>query len=209
MKKLLAAVAGTALICSATLAQAITLSINPVSQTVTAGTSTSAALVISGLGDGAAPSLGVFDIDLTFDPSILSFSGATFGDPVLGDQLDLFALGSITSVTSGVGTVNLFELSLDSVSDLDSLQAGSFTLAVLSFDAIGGGISGLGISINALGDSLGDPLGAETQAGSITVQAPIPEPSSLLLMIPGLFVLMGYTKARKRHINGQRIAYVA
>jgi len=103
--------------------QAITLSFNPSSQ-FTRASSVDVALVISGLASGAPPSLSTFDVDISFNPDILAFASATFGDPVLGDQLDLFSLGSLTSATAGVGTANLFELSFDSQTDLDGYRQG-------------------------------------------------------------------------------------
>ena len=147
MKNRLIAAIGTALaLCVALPASATTINFSPSSQSVNVGTTTTVDLVISGLGGGAAPSLGTFDLDIGFDSSILSFSSATFGN-----QLDLFGLGDINSVTPGVGTINLFELSLESAADLDSLQAGAFTLATLSFTALSNGSSPLSISVNALG----------------------------------------------------------
>jgi len=177
--------------------QAITLSFNPSSQ-FTRASSVDVALVISGLASGAPPSLSTFDVDISFNPDILAFASATFGDPVLGDQLDLFSLGSLTSATAGVGTANLFELSFDSQTDLDALQAGNFTLATLTFNTKGKGFSPLEISVNALGDSLGNSLTAGVRSGVIAV----PEPSSLLLSGLGLVGLIGCIYRRKEPITG-------
>lgn len=185
MKNRLITAFGIALaICVALPASAITIEFNPSSQSVNVGSTTTVDLIISGLGDGAAPSLGTFDLDIDFDSSILAFNSATFGN-----QLDLFGLGDINAVTSGVGIINLFELSFESAADLDSLQAGAFTLATLSFTALNDGSSTLGISVNALGDSIGDPLQAELIAGNISSISGIntvPEPSSLLLVGIGM-----------------------
>ena len=124
------------------------------------------------------------DLDVTFDDSILSFLGFTFGDPILGDQLDLSGLGSLTDVAPGAGTVNLFELSFDPPADLDSLQAGSFTLGTLAFLAISSGLSDLGLSVNALGDASGNPLTMGVQSGRVVVNAAfVPEPAVLLLLL--------------------------
>jgi hypothetical protein len=175
----------------ATPAQAIVIGFDPSSQTVAPGASVDVELTVSGLGDFAPDSLSVFDLDVSFDPAVLSFSAVAFGDPVLGDQLDLFGFGSFTDVVSGVGVVNLLELSFDLPGDLDTLQAGSFTLATLTFDALAVGTSALSVAINALGDSFGDPLDATLAGGSVTVNAAVamPEPGTLWLLAIGLLGL--------------------
>src|SRR5690348_10021540 len=60
-------------------ADSVNLSIKPATQTVIRGSSVSVGLEISGLGNGTA--LGVFDLNIGFDSTLLSFSGAVFGDP--------------------------------------------------------------------------------------------------------------------------------
>jgi hypothetical protein len=198
MKTKLFAAIGTAFALWTTLpASAITIGFNPSSQSVSVGSTTTVDLIISGLGDGVAPSLGTFDLDIGFDPSILDFSGATFGN-----QLDLFGLGDINAVTPGVGTVNLFELSLESATDLDSLQLGDFTLATLSFTALSGGSSPLSISVNALGDSDGDPLQADLVAGNITSVGAVPEPASLPLIGIGMFGMIALAMWRGKQTAG-------
>jgi hypothetical protein len=185
------------LLCSGSLAAARTLIIVPSDQTVSAGATVDVGVAISGLGSGTPPSLSVFDLDVTFDNSILSFQGFTFGDPMLGDQLDHFGLGSLTSVTSGAGTVNLFQLSFDLPADLDALQAGDFTLGTLAFLAVSSGVSNLGVSVNALGNASGDPLTMDVLGGRVVVDAaPVPEPAALLLLLAAGVVRRAVIRAR-------------
>lgn len=197
MKKTIYSVIGSMflLLVSGT-SQAITVSFDPTAQTVATGSSFSVKLGISGLGNGAAPSLGTFDLDIGYNSSLLSFTSVSFGDPVLGDQLDLFSLGSFTSSSNTTpGTVNVFELSFDSVADLNTLQAANFTLATFTFSALSGGISPLSISINALGDANGDPLVATTASGSVTVTA-VPLPAAAWLFGSGLLGLIGMARRK-------------
>ncbi|UCG31918.1 MAG: hypothetical protein JSU68_09655 [Phycisphaerales bacterium] len=188
--KLLAAIVAPAICCWPAATQAdISIIIVPASQQVGLGESVTVDLIISGLTDYGAPSLGVFDLDLAFDPSILSLDSVVFGDPLLGDQLDLSGFGSITMFDdSAPGVLNLFELSLDPAAILDTLQAGSFNLLSLTFNPLGIGASLLGLSLNALGDSLGSPLAATLGGASIAV---VPAPAAVALGAAGLLCLLG------------------
>lgn len=170
---------------------ALSISLTPTTQTVDVGQTLQFDLVVSGLGAGVASSLGTYDVDIGFDPGILGFTSAVFGDPILGNQLDLFGFGSLNAITAGVGTVNLFELSFDDPADLNSLQAENFTLATLSFTALTAGTSSLSINVNTIGDALGDPLTADVVDARATVNQtnPIPEPNGLALAIAGLLAL--------------------
>jgi hypothetical protein len=179
-------------------AQAIQLSISPISQDVPVGSLVSAQIVISELGSGAGPSLGAFDIDIGFNPSVLSFATVTFGDQTLGNQLDLFGLGSITSGTPSAGSVNLFQLSLDSAADLDALQAPSFALGTIQFSANGLGTSTLTIHPNSLSDSTGNVLTATVLDGAISVHA-VPEPANVTLLVAGL-AMMVVVSIRRRSV---------
>ena len=169
----------------------IILSFDPVAQDVTLGSPVDVALKISGLGSATPPSLSTFDLNISFDPGLLSFTSAAFGDPKLGDQLDVHGLGGnlISSGISSPGVLNVFELSLDSLGDLDTLQAASFTLATLTFNTVGIGSSALGITINSLGDANGAALASVTQNGSVTVSA-VPLPAAWLLFASGMLVLV-------------------
>jgi len=159
-----------------------------VTQDVPLGSPATVDLVISGLGNYTSPSLGVFDLDILYDPTILSFSSYTLG-PYLGEAWDL-SWGEVMP-----GDVNLAELSLLLPDELNSLQPSSFTLASLTFDTLSLGTSNLELSIYALGDEWGDPFPLiATESGNVNVTS-VPEPATLtyLLIASGLAGI-GYAK---------------
>lgn len=168
------------LLCSLP-ALAVTIGLVPGSQTVGVGLPASVDVVVSGFGVGLGPSLGAFDLDVSYDDSILAATGVTFG-PFLGDPgLGEAILGFDVSVP---GLVDFFEVSLLLPFELDVLQPGSFPLATISFDTVGVGASSLSFSEAVLGDAFGQPLDVTSaQPGSIRV---VPEPASWNLLLAGL-----------------------
>jgi hypothetical protein len=184
-------------------AQALMIQIVPSSPTITVGATFNLDLVISGLGNQASPSLSTFDIDVMFDSAILAIETTdSDGDSVIDSvtldpsgQLDLSGLGVnfVFADLVSPGTLNLSELSFNSPADLDSLQAGQFTLASMTFQANTVGVSTVSLAVNSLGDALGDSLEPALQplpTAVITVQnetTTIPEPSSGLLILAGLW----------------------
>lgn len=162
-----------------TPARAISLSFGSAAQVVTVGEAVEAAVRISGLGNGMAPSLSAFDVEVNFDPAILVLSDISYGDLLLGDQLDLSGSGSIIATTFGFGFVGFSEISLDAPDILDTFQFDEFTLATATFIAVGNGTSLLSFTVNALGDANGDPLEAEANSGSVAV---VPEPGTAFLV---------------------------
>jgi len=174
-------------------ASAITLEVIPSSSIVNTGGSLTADIKISGLGDGFAPSLSTYDIDLTFDADLFTFNSASFGDPVLGNQLDLFGFGTISGdFLADPNTVNLFELSFDSPFDLDDLQAPAFILVSVVFDVNQKtGLGSFDLSINALGDSLALPLAATTIGAEVQV---VPVPAAIWLFGSALMGLIGLSR---------------
>jgi hypothetical protein len=180
--------------------QAITIGLSPVNTSSNVGSSVNVSLFISGLGAGSAPSIGEYDIDVNFDPLILAFSSVSFGDPILGDQLDIFGLGSFTQATLGVGSINLFQLSFDTEQDLNDFQSPEFTLATLTFDLLGEGTSALGLSLWSLASASGEGLVANLVNGSVNSTAPVPEPTSMLLFGTGL-TCFALCKKIKKHLK--------
>lgn len=138
-----------------------------------------AVVSISGLGDFTAPSLGNYDLILTYEPTVLQFDSVAYGDAVLGNMLDLTGFGTLQFDMDMFGSVNVFEISLDDIVTLETLQPGAFSLFTVSFNPVGQGYSPLVLSVNSIGDALGDPLTPAIQSATVTV---VPEPSSFLLV---------------------------
>jgi hypothetical protein len=166
--------AGMMWVLSSSVCNAITITMG--TYNVGLGDTVNQAIIISGLGDNTAPSVGAFDINVSYNADFLQYSGVTFGN-----GLDVLAFGSLQDVFSSSGLVNLIEVSLDTVADLDSLQSYSFTLATLLFDPLQNGRSELGVS-GIISDAAGFGLQVDFQAGSVTV----PEPSTMFFMAMGL-----------------------
>lgn len=145
---------------------------------------------VSGLDDNAAPSLGVYDLNLGFDATLFSLNAVHWGDSVLGNQLDLAGFGSLQESTVNGSWLNLFELSFDSVADLDLLQAGDFTLfsVLLTAQAIGEG--NFSLWINSIGDASGNELSIDEPNGLAVIVGgvEVPEPSGFLLLLGALAI---------------------
>jgi hypothetical protein len=166
---------------------AASLAIQPVSQDVTLGSEAVVKVKISGLGSATPPSLGAFDFDVGFNPSILSLAGISFGDPALGDQLaPQFAPITGFTVDAAHGLVDQFEVSLELPRTLDALQPGSFVLTTLWFNTLESGVSSLDISNVMLGDSQGNRLAADSiEKGSVNVLigSAVPDSGSSALLL--------------------------
>jgi hypothetical protein len=170
----LAFVAAAALIITPPAAKAVTISVDPVAQTIGVGGTAVVNLTIAGLGTLAAPSLGGWWLQLTYDPAIV---GVTFGDVAFGTDLPL----SNTDVVIGGTVVELFELSFEDTAVLNSLQPDSFTLATLSFTGLTVGTSALTLELLDLTNAEGASFAGTPANGSITVQAAsVPEGSAVL-----------------------------
>jgi len=187
MQKVLLSLASLYLLAFAAATPAsVIVSIVPDTQTIGLGSPIEVAIRIAGLGNGTA--LGAYDLNVSFDTALLSFQSAQFGDPTLGDQLDLANLGlSSPLALPGTGTVNLIETSLDPTNLLTSQQAPDFILATLFFSSLGLGNTPVTLTLNSLADADGLALSATPQFGDVNVAA-VPLPLSFLLMLSGLGV---------------------
>lgn len=166
-------------------ATAAVITLAPSSLSATAGGPLTLDVRVSDLGPGV--SLGGFDLDLGYNSLLLSFTGAVFGS-ALGNPASFEALTS-ASVTSP-GVLDLSAVSLLTPAQLAAAQTSpSFSLATLSFNALGSGTVGFTLlPSSVLSDALGNPL-------AISNLTPIPEPETLLLFSLGLAAL---TVVRRR-----------
>ncbi len=172
---------------------AVTITLDPMLQTILPGDTAIVDLNISGLGNFVTPTLGAFDLDVTFDASLLSFTDVTFGT-FLGDPA-LFEAITLVDFSAG----GLLELSLLSSIALDAIQPDAFTLATLEFTGIGVGTSPLNLENVVLSDALGFVISNPTlENASVNVIASVPEPSPSLLMGISLLGLLGYGWRQRR-----------
>jgi hypothetical protein len=173
------------------------ISFNPSTQNVVLGNSFAVDLNISGLGDYSPESLGAYDLDILFDPAIIAFQNVVFGT---GLDIWGFSANPRDAVISSPGILDIYEVSFDTEDDLNNFQAGSFTLATLTFGTLTPGTSLLNILLNDLSDASGYlSLASDIENGSATVTstAPIPEPATLLLFSAGLMGFGILTRKRR------------
>lgn len=149
-------------------------------------------VVLSGLPPGEPPSVGSFDLDVTYDPSIVLPVSLLFG-PWLGQE----ALGEVIQFAFDLGGVIDFgAVSLLTGPELDALQPGEFMLAQIGFLGLQPGNSPLSFEQILIDDSDGLKLPVEGTGGGITV---IPEPGTFLLTTLALVALFSWRGQRRPH----------
>ena len=110
---------------------AVTLDLLPDTQSVTVGQPVSIDVQISELGNGTPPSVGGFNLELNYDPTVLTFNDLTFSG-----LIDLSNFGTQSIDSSTPGTLLFGEVSLDIPEDLNTAQPDTFTLANIDAAAI-------------------------------------------------------------------------
>ena len=203
MNSLLRPLFGAVIACTALAAQAFPLlSLTASPGTVSVGSVIDIELLVSGLGDQTAPSLGVFDVIIAFNPALLSPAGVAF-DTGLGDPNASPPEAYLSADTSVAGTVKLIVTSLLEANGatcifcvppyLDDLQGSAFRLATLSFTGGSPGTAAMSLTIDALADAQGEALEAIIQGTAVTVVG-TPEPGSLMLFALGCAGLSGFAR---------------
>lgn len=195
-------VTGAVLLASSLASPAANLSLEPSTTLIQSGGIVYLDLVVSGLGDHAAPSASAFDVDISYDPALFAVSNIVFGTK-LGDESLGEAISGSDSATPG--SVNIWELSLlepdlatcvvCSAPYLDDLHGPSFTLARIGFATSQVGSGSFGLVVNILADGLGDPL-AVALGAEPTVSVPAP-PTLYLLGVGMLGVIATRPRGRR------------
>jgi hypothetical protein len=176
---------------------AVVISFSPATQPGSTGDFVSMDLFVSGLGAGAPPSLGVWDLDVGYDAARLSVDGwilsDELGDVASGDALDL-------SFGDFGGILSLGVLSLLPPGNLDLLQGSTVTLATITFEVLALGpdesTSVTVDTIYSLGDGFGEPLEVTAEREGTIGNASVPEPASVVLIFAGLLGLRSVARSR-------------
>lgn len=170
------------MLASDALADSTTLNAVANQATVSSGASLSVNVNISNVAD-----LYDYQLDLTFNPNVVSAIGVTEGAFLQSGGSTFFILGTIDN-SAGSITFNVDTL-LSAISGV----TGGGTLVVFDFTALSPGTSTFTIENEILQDSTGAVLSDATTSGSVTVQGStaVPEPSGLLLLSVGALGLVG------------------
>jgi hypothetical protein len=166
----------------------------PSTNSVILGNTITVDLNISGLGDGVGPSLGAYFLEISYDNSIIDFTDVSF-ESFLGSP-DPMAFETDIIVLDDIGLVSMDVFSFLFEFELDVLQPNQFTLATLSFNAVGVGDSAIDFLFSDISDAAGNSLTPMLIGANIVTTPPsvVSEPSFLLIfgMLVMIFVRKTY-----------------
>ncbi len=181
-------------------AGASTVSLVPSTSTINVGDSVTVDVNVSGLGTA----LGGYDVTVDY-PSIFTLNNVSFGDPILGDQLALSGVSSLTSTVPATNAEQLIELSLNTVTTLNTLQAPAFTMAVLNFTANGAGSGNFTLGGITLSDASGKVISSSISNATVSAVSAVPEPSTVI-PLAGMLVLLAVMRKRLfRAVGSSRV----
>jgi hypothetical protein len=144
-------------------------------------------IVISGTAAGGPPSIGSFDLDVSFNPAVLVPSSVSFerflGDPTLFEALVDFVFLP--------GIVDLAEVSLLLPDELDALQPDTFGLANLVFDRVGVGPAELALAQILVDDAFG-------------IKLDVAEPDTRGLLVIGALAVLAIRRSNRRKVTASR-----
>jgi len=166
-------------------ANALTVTLAPATQSVVQNQTAQLDIVV---GDVLPAGLGGYSITLAFDPSILDFASAV-------SHLPGVTFG-LSAEVSAPGRLELSDLSFEEPEDLVNLESASFTLATVSYKAIGLGTSPISVTALDLVDAAGNTLTASLPAGAAITVSAVPEPATLLSLLGGLAVVGAAVRRR-------------
>jgi hypothetical protein len=135
---------------------------------------------------GYTDGLAGFKLDLSYWSAALGFEAVTFGphfspvEPNFGDY-------SKNGSTLTISEMNLFDFAWD----LAGVQGPDFTLATVTFKALGGGLHKLLLNNIELTDAWGDQVkDFSVDPVAVNVAGPaVPAPATALLLLPALLLL--------------------
>lgn len=185
-------VGATLLSASAAVVQAVPMvSIDPATSFGTVGGSVKVDILWDGDGSNY---IGDWDIDLTYDETVVKYEGSSFHFGL--DPLGCILCGDEDSVA---GTINLYEVSLikgtTDLTDNQDLLGNAFKLATLEFTGLIDGISPLKFGASTFGNEFGDGFTPTLANGRICIgnancTVSVPEPTTLSVFLLGLVGLV-------------------
>jgi hypothetical protein len=169
-------------------AQAV-LSIEPLSQNVSVGSTFAIDVNISNVND-----LYGYQFDLSFNPKLISARSSSEGSFLTTGGISTFFIAGTNDNKNGIVSATA-----DTIIGAVPGANGSGNLAVLTFDAIGAGVSSVALSGVQLIDSSFNSISSQSTGASVSVSSAIKAPEidpasamgALTLLFGGLAILRG------------------